>query len=65
MNNWYKKILKLQLEIGSTPKNSFNKFGNYKYWLLSDIFNKFKLLCKELNIVITHEDILTTDRKIN
>ncbi|WP_342252955.1 hypothetical protein [Spiroplasma endosymbiont of Zeiraphera isertana] len=33
--------------------------------LLSDIFNKFKLLCKELNIVITHEDILTIDRKIN
>ncbi|WP_339046983.1 ERF family protein [Spiroplasma endosymbiont of Colias croceus] len=65
MNNLYKKILKLQLEIGSTPKNGFNKFGNYKYWLLSDIFNKVKLLCKELNIVITHEDILTTDRKIN
>lgn len=65
MNNLYKKILKLQLEIGSTPKNGFNKFGNYKYWLLSDIFNKFKLLCKELNIVIIHEDILTTDRKIS
>ncbi|BDT02567.1 ERF family protein [Spiroplasma ixodetis] len=60
-----KKILKLQLEIGSTPKNGFNTHGNYKYWLLSDIFNKVKLLCKELNIVITHEDILTTDRKIN
>ncbi|WP_458258305.1 ERF family protein [Spiroplasma endosymbiont of Dactylopius coccus] len=65
MNNLYKKILKLQLKIGSTPKNGFNKFGNYKYWLLSDIFNKFKLLCEELNIVITHEDILTTDRKIS
>ncbi|WP_339040946.1 ERF family protein [Spiroplasma endosymbiont of Apeira syringaria] len=65
MNNLYKKILKLQLEIGSTPKNGFNTHGNYKYWLLSDIFNKFKLLCKELNIVILHEDILTTDRKIN
>lgn len=63
--NLFKKILKLQLEIGKTPKNGFNKFGNYKYWLLSDIFNKFKLLCKELNIVIIHEDILTTDRKIN
>ena len=65
MNNLYKKILKLQLEICSIPKNGFNKFGNYKYWLLSDIFNKFKLLCKELNIVIIHEDILTTDKKIN
>lgn len=65
MNNLYKKILKLQVEISNIPKNGFNKFGNYKYWLLSDIFNKFKLLCKELNIVIIHEDILTTDRKIN
>ncbi|WP_342218581.1 ERF family protein [Spiroplasma endosymbiont of Amphimallon solstitiale] len=43
MNNLYKKILKLQLEIGNTPKNGFNKFGNYKYWLLSDIFNKPEL----------------------
>ncbi|WP_425381518.1 ERF family protein [Spiroplasma endosymbiont of Polydrusus pterygomalis] len=63
--NLYKKILKLQLEIGSTPKNGFNKFGNYKYWLLSDIFNKVKGLCKEFNIVIIHEDILTMDKKIN
>ena len=56
MNNIYSKILKLQLEIGATPKNGFNKFGNYKYWLLSDIFNKLKQLCKELNLVIIHKD---------
>ncbi|WP_342254115.1 ERF family protein [Spiroplasma endosymbiont of Zeiraphera isertana] len=56
-NNLYKKILKLQLEIGSTPKNGFNKFGNYKYWLLSDIFNKLKVLCREWNILILHLDI--------
>ncbi|WP_339047736.1 ERF family protein [Spiroplasma endosymbiont of Colias croceus] len=57
MNNLYKKILKLQLEIGSTPKNGFNTHGNYKYWLLSDIFNKLKVLCRELNILILHSDI--------
>ncbi|WP_458257463.1 ERF family protein [Spiroplasma endosymbiont of Dactylopius coccus] len=56
MNNLYKKILKLQLEIGSTPKNGFNTHGNYKYWLLSDIFNKLKVLCRELNILILHSD---------
>ncbi|WP_338975140.1 ERF family protein [Spiroplasma endosymbiont of Tricholauxania praeusta] len=61
----YQKTVLKRVAIPNIPKNGFNKFGNYKYWLLSDIFNKFKLLCKELNIVIIHEDILTTDKKIN
>ncbi len=39
MNNLYKKILKLQLEIGSTPKNGFNTLN-----LSRKVDNKSNLL---------------------
>jgi hypothetical protein len=48
-----KKIAELRTKVGVT-KDGENKFGNYKYYQIDDIYNASKMLMNELGIVTVY-----------
>lgn len=57
MNEFIKKISKIQATLKS-PKNQFNKFGNYAYRNAEDILESVKPLLAEAGLVLTVNDEL-------
>lgn len=57
MSDFIKKVSKIQATLKS-PKNQFNKFGNYAYRNAEDILESVKPLLAEAGLVLTVNDEL-------
>ena len=53
--NVYQKLSKVQSEINA-PKNQFNKFGNYKYRSMEDVYIGLKPLLEKYNCTFVFSD---------
>lgn len=63
MDNFYKRVSKVQLEI-KAPKNQRNSFGNYNYRSCEDILEAAKPVCAANGLLLTVSDelVLIGDR---
>ena len=52
---FYKKLISIQEEL-KVPKDKYSEFGQHPYRSAEDIFNKFKEVNKNYNLLLTVTD---------